>query len=198
MLQNTNSQTSALKTAGKLTLRSVLDKDSCFIINKNHSHMPVLWELTTILADFDLLLHIHTDVIDIINNQHTHTHTHTCFLSLSHTHKHIHALTHMLSLSLSLSLSHTHTHTHTHMQTDTTHTHASSLSLSLSLSHTHIRTRKQTLHTNTHTHTTSKMVGLHPTMKGRWRNPAMRWAIRTGSSLLRYWALRCKLQVLSF
>ena len=37
--------------------------------------------------------------------------------------------------------------------------------------------------------TTCKMVGLHPTIKGRPLNPTIRWAIRTGNSLYRYWAL---------
>jgi hypothetical protein len=37
--------------------------------------------------------------------------------------------------------------------------------------------------------TTERIVGLHPTIKGKLRNPAIRCAIRTGSSFWRYCAL---------
>lgn len=40
--------------------------------------------------------------------------------------------------------------------------------------------------------TTPKMMGLHPTMKGRVRNANTLFAILTGSSFCKYWALFCK------
>lgn len=42
-------------------------------------------------------------------------------------------------------------------------------------------------------HTTDRRDGLHPTMNGSWRKAVMQWARRTGSSLCKYWALRCKI-----